>query len=791
MLNLLMVSKTKESNKKEEKKKEVSKKKPEYIENTIITFLFANLFLLISSYWFPYENFYLELIVVSLILGLSYLIKKYLPLISVVFTSLFYISFLFWNYNYMFIFGLTIVLGILGLHFLKPDLKIPHFTYTLIPILILGHIIWFNTLPLGFEGSWELDVGSLEDDDKSADLYIIDKNNVLSPRASYGEETWREFVKDGAFEIGFNTPIYLENKTVEISMEYETSSPIYVNGELFYDPAWGSSVNLGGVDNAYIYGTDDFDIEKNFTSVSVDKFLNMTGFNSVADYVLFTYNVSLDNYSSDVSLDRFLYYNNISLEEFIETYYPFNKTIELLNSIGFNSLSEYHTNLSVNRLLKVGGFKSVNEFNSVYLNLSNISSINSSLDLLELGGLVSVNQYLLKSNAFIYGDLPIEDFLRNMKYPSVSSFVLEYKSFSNVSELLNFVDFESLDSFNNYSSFDYFYMSNGFRNEGDFMDWSLNTGNYTKELYKFEYNSIPEFIRTEYPDGVLMRDFTGQYLDLEKEMNEKYIENINSVEYYDDWTDEPHTINATFRGGIKFYGVFNDSINLSFDKQDLNWYEGSDDLTVVIKSFNNTHLYNVTFPDNDGVVSKGNGTSDWINYELNYPLEKSGIYRIQFIENPSFKKQDFIIDKIKINTNKFVSEENFLLWSPGKLYFNSNRNINVNYWWNDKFQNVTFDNKINIPLKIEDKNTWKTYNLKNFSEIYFEKGFMKIDNRVNFGFWEKSIFKPELRPQIKISKTITFEKSNIQFKKIEKLEIFSFKKTKISKINININVTNE
>lgn len=744
---------TEKINSKKDVKKESQTKKENIWECIVIAMLFGNLILLISSFWFPYESFYIELIAVSLLLGLSFLLKKYFRKFAIAFGVFFYIFFVFINYNYGFVLGGSIVLGVLGLHFVKPHLEIPHFVYSLLPLFILGHIIWFNVLPFGFEGEWVLDMGSEGDDLKSSDLYIIDERNVLSPRQSYGDKTWREFEKDGSFQVGFNTPVNLANKTVEISMEYEAAGPIYVNGELFYDPAWGSSVNLGDYGGHYIYGADVFNITLPFENTTVQKFLNITGYNSTEEYVLDKYNINLaykGNYTG-------LYDYAFEYDEVLSS-----------SSVPFIVGSDYFKNINVtgNVTYEVCGEYTYSGYIETY-NLSNLSnlSVGTYIKLLPIN-----TSYIVDANNTI---VEFSECRNETSYTLINLSTLE-----SIEELLNTTNTTELSELL-ITPWEKFLDG---RTLVEFMDTELNNGPYPREKPVTDYSSVEEFVRAYYPNGVLMEDFTGEYRELEEEMNSRYIESINSVEYYDDWTDEEHTVNATFRGPIKFYGVFNDSINFSLWKQDQNWYNGSDELIVRVLTFNRTEIFNITFED-DGITEKG-PRGNWTKFSFYLPLEQEGIYRIWIEENVG-RASDAIHKNMTVNTNKLVTEERFLLWSPTNFYFNSKNDIKVKYWWDNKNQELIFDNNNFFHLEKNDKDKWKSFNLNNYSKINFEKGYTWIDGRNNFGFWRNSLFESELRPKLQISKSVNFQEKNIRIKKIEQLSIKASKKTKISKVNIN------
>ncbi len=534
--------------------------------------LFTNLFLLISSYWFSYQNFYIEIIIASILLFIGLYIKKIVSGFSLLILGLFYFLFLYSNFDYIFVFAISIILGLLIMHFLKLRTKIPLFVFSLIPLLILGHILWFNILPFGYDDSYRLNLGSSQDTSIKSELYIQDSQNVLTPPQSYGDDTWREFRKDGSFNVKLNTPVNLENKTVKVSMRYDATGPIYINGQLFYDPAWGSSVSYGSEEDRFIYGARKF---------------NLT-------------------------------YTNISL----------------------------------------------------------------------------VNN-----------------------------------------------DFETVE----------------------------------------------DYLRYNFPNGVLMRDFTGNYFEIENEMNLKYIDSINSVKYYDTWSFEPRTIDTNFRGPIQLYGVFKDSIEVSLLKQDLNLYNGSDSVNVTIKNFDNQIIAKKRIGDNDGVVNRTTQESSWVKYSFNVPLEREGIYTIEFDHEERSDDPDFILSNITLNSNKVMINKNFYLWAPGTLYSNNlNNTIRVRYWWANYNQLIKFENNTNFDLNEELLGTWVELNLTNNSYVSFEKGKLIIEPKYNLAVFENSYIDTDLKQEVIITQSINLAQENIDFVDINGLNITSTKGTTISRIDIDI-----
>ncbi len=104
-----------------------------------------------------------------------------------------------------------------------------HILSFLIPILILGYVIYMNILPFGYTGTLILDVGQENDMNPEKDIYLSDPNKVFTPVQRYGTETFREVKASKPFYLNFYAPINIDNRTrVTMDMDYEGDSPVYI-----------------------------------------------------------------------------------------------------------------------------------------------------------------------------------------------------------------------------------------------------------------------------------------------------------------------------------------------------------------------------------------------------------------------------------------------------------------------------------------------------------------------------------------------------------------------------------
>jgi hypothetical protein len=133
----------------------------------------------------------------------------------------------------------------------------------------------------------------------------------------------------------------------------------------------------------------------------------------------------------------------------------------------------------------------------------------------------------------------------------------------------------------------------------------------------------------------------------------------------------PTVIDNSLRGGHTFYVYLVDGLNLTVSKQDLNWYDGPDDLVVSLYDMRGLLLGNLTLPD-DGISAVSKANTSRIAWNLVVRNIPPGAYRLVFSDF------DGIIRKITINTDRIVAERLFLadnaiygIERPSTIYFSA------------------------------------------------------------------------------------------------------------------------
>ncbi|MCA9486793.1 MAG: hypothetical protein KC548_04025 [Nanoarchaeota archaeon] len=495
--------------------------------------LYVSLMLFFLSLVFPFSKLFFFL-PFSLFFSLLVLYFSFAEWFFLGLSFLFLFFFFFFNLNYIAFFVFLFFLSFVFALFLKGKSISPSL-YVLFPLLLFLHILFLHFLPFSHEDVFFLDIGS-SSDFTSGSIFLRDPSSVLGERQRYGNETWREFVDDGEVDIVFSPSFSVSRSRADLTLEYESSGEIYVNDELFYDPAWENELDF--VDSAV---------------------------------------------------------NNVSV------------------------------------------------------------------------------------------------------YSDSSSFLVNS-------------------------------------------------------------SSLEEFLFSLYPNGIACFDYTGEYTDLQEKLTLRYAHSLNTLSLYPDFDNSTHVVDTFFRGDTVFAGLYSKVLVLDFDKQDLNKYEGSDDVSVLVRDFSGTLIAHYSFPD-DGEVGVGE-KGDLQSFHLALDLENDGIYTLEFVQNSSNVGSDFYVYNVSVNTNKFVSVGTILPMRSCTLYFERAKNVSLYFWTAGKEQTLVFDNSSFFDIKASDKGQDVLLPLENYSSLFLEKGNVVLKTNSSFAYWEGGWFVSDLSPQLFISRSPSVQRSN-------------------------------
>jgi hypothetical protein len=154
----------------------------------------------------------------------------------------------------------------------------------------------------------------------------------------------------------------------------------------------------------------------------------------------------------------------------------------------------------------------------------------------------------------------------------------------------------------------------------------------------------------------------------------------NKIENYSGET----IINTSLRGGHVFYIYTSGNLSLNVKKQDINWYNGTDDLEIYLYGLDETLIANITIPD-DGIAGiKSKQTAIIQEGKLEAQNLPEGAYKIVFTDF------DGLIREIKINTKKIIAEKVYLADSSAYLLENKKSEIYLETQKNSQLTLLTY-----------------------------------------------------------------------------------------------------
>ena len=208
--------------------------------------------------------------------------------------------------------------------------------------------------------------------------------------------------------------------------------------------------------------------------------------------------------------------------------------------------------------------------------------------------------------------------------------------------------------------------------------------------------------------------------------------------YPNDYKETNTIIDTTLRSGQTFYFYTEQPINIKIKKQDINWYEGEDNLTITIKDINNTEIINTTIQD-DGIINISKDPAIIQEATLTKELQK-GIYKLEVSDF------DGLIREIQINTNKIVSKRLFL--ADNEIYnletkktelYTQSKNIKLLTYHDQGIQNITYDQE---EIKLEDKHKKQEIQINQPTILTFQNNDIIVESTGYLAFTKENYFNP-------------------------------------------------
>ena len=220
----------------------------------------------------------------------------------------------------------------------------------------------------------------------------------------------------------------------------------------------------------------------------------------------------------------------------------------------------------------------------------------------------------------------------------------------------------------------------------------------------------------------------------------------------EDWQGNT-IINTSLRGGHTFYIYISGNLNLSVKKQDINWYNNSDELNIYLYDSDENLIANTTIPD-DGITDiKSKQTAEIQQGNLQASNLKEGVYKLVFTDF------DGLIREIKINTKRIVATSVFLADSQvyhietkkSKVYTELIKDSEIKFltYHQEGIQNLTYDNltfnfyQEDSPLYLSLKKGNHTFEIPKNDLIVSYPGYLSFSKESYFEPFKQRIIKPE------------------------------------------------
>jgi len=202
------------------------------------------------------------------------------------------------------------------------------------------------------------------------------------------------------------------------------------------------------------------------------------------------------------------------------------------------------------------------------------------------------------------------------------------------------------------------------------------------------------------------------------------------------------SVDKTLRGAHTFYTyINNETLEINVTKQDMNWYNGSDELTVTVYSDSGKEEGSMIIPD-DGEVGKGSA-GPLQSQTLTIPSLESGLYRIDMSAG-----SDLYITNINTIQDKLIADRQLFIISPRSVYTEMKKGGTIKFqtYHDSALQNITITSgNITKYVDVDQRASWFEISLPP-SDITYEinvpKGDMIMKSSGYLSFTNDSYFNP-------------------------------------------------
>jgi len=264
-------------------------------------------------------------------------------------------------------------------------------------------------------------------------------------------------------------------------------------------------------------------------------------------------------------------------------------------------------------------------------------------------------------------------------------------------------------------------------------DINFYSSDVTTDQYP-DNNSIDDWIKKSIPENSSVRILNNDYPESKIINNQINFVPNSSIE-----------VNYTLRGKHELFTYLSGKLDLEFVKRDLNKYEGSDEVSVTIYDMDNNIVKEIIAEDDGISVKDPNQVSTPISKRTEVSNILPAVYRIVFEDATDIAKNDWVIDKIKINSNKLVFSDYVYIAQPFNLYTENyeDKNLRTNVYDSKYLKDITLTDENNNAIVINqtDKDLYKSkdtniptghYNISSNGNIVLNGFYFSLDQASYF-----------------------------------------------------------
>lgn len=325
------------------------------------------------------------------------------------------------------------------------------------------------------------------------------------------------------------------------------------------------------------------------------------------------------------------------------------------------------------------------------------------------------------------------DLSKNDKAAFIISSYMERKS-DGWSIVTQQIDKSELKKLANKDILQFFLSMEFFENQNENLDLALNHGFITL---------AEEDDYTLWGTGDLNEETIASFISDVEAFVADYKSGTNSI-LPNDFSEEPTIINRNLRGDHSFYLLLSDQLEAEIITKKLNWYNDHSELYANLRdAFTQEIICQISLSlsndDSSGNEEESSAT------EIFCPNLEPGAYILEIAD--ASENDDYVIEVIKVNSNKIIAKDQVIPVLPGSLYFEAfeAKNLQFYYWHDNLTQEIEIsseDTSDVIALTKEDKGITVEYEfLPGEWSLNITRGNLNISGS-NFSFSSEQWFDP-------------------------------------------------